>query len=133
MGYDYYTGEGVEKDPEKALACFTKAAGLGHSRAQFNLGLCYMNGAGVEQSDKEAAIWFERAVRQDIKEALYPLGICHYSLENYTEAYAWALYAESQGDTRLREMLDPMYSEEEIDAGKTRFRELKKTLEQSKI
>lgn len=102
---------------------------MGHARAQFNLGTCYMNGTGVEQNDREAARWFRKAADQDVKEACFPLGLCYYNLEQYTEAYAWALFAEANGDPRLKDMLDPMFSEEEITAGKARLTELKKPLE----
>lgn len=129
LGSSYYTGDGVEQDLEKAIVCFKKAGEMGHARAQFNLGTCYMNGTGVEQNDREAARWFRKAADQDVKEACFPLGLCYYNLEQYTEAYAWALFAEANGDPRLKDMLDPMFSEEEIAAGKARLTELKKPLE----
>ncbi len=125
LGSAYFSGDGVEQDLPKAIEYFRKAAELGHGHAQFNLGLCYMNGSGVEQSDQEAALWLKKAADQGIKEAIYPLGVCCYNLEQYTEAYAWSLAAEANGDSRLKEMLTPMYSEEEIAAGKARFEELK--------
>ncbi len=121
LGYAYLTGDGVETNISKAVECYQKAAELGHAKAQFNLGLCYMNGTGVEQSDKNASSWLKKAAAQNVMEALYPLGICFYNLEDYTEAYAWALAAEASGDTRLKEMLDPIYTEEEIAAGRARF------------
>ena len=87
-----------------------------------------MTGDGVEQSDKEAIRWFGQAVRQGLNEAVYPLGICNYNLEQYIEAYAWALVAESNGDMRLKELFVPMYAEEEIAAGRARFEELQTEL-----
>ena len=124
LGSAYCTGDGVETNMAKAAACFRKAAELGHGRAQFNLGLCCMNGTGVAQNDKEAARWFQKAAEQDIRESYYPLGICCYNLEQHTEAYTWALMAESAGDARLREMLAPMFSDEETAAARKRFGEL---------
>lgn len=125
-----FYGDEVEQDLAKAVACFRAAAELGHAQAQFNLGLCCMNGSGVEQSDQEAAKWFTLSARQGIREALYPLGVCYYNLEQYAEAYAWALAAEAKGDTRLKDMLAPMYTEDEITAGKVRFEELLNELNQ---
>ena len=103
------SGHMEQQQMAPAIECFKKAAGLGHAQAQFNLAVCYMQGNGVEASDKEAAKWFEKAAKQDVKEALYPLGLCFYNLEQYIEAYAWALAAEAAGDPRLKQMLAPMY------------------------
>ena len=128
QGFAYYTGDGTEQDSGKAFESFKQAALLGHAQAQFNLGACYVSGIGVAPNEKEAASWFEKAAMQGIKEAVHPLGICLYNLEQYTEAYAWALLAEAQGDIRLKEMLDPMYTEEEIAGGKARFEELKRSI-----
>ncbi len=128
-GSMYHTGDGVEQDAAKAVEYFKKAAELGHAQAQYNLALCYMNGIGAEQSDTEAVIWLQKAAEQGLAAACYPLGYCYYNLEQYTEAYAWALYAEANGDVRLKQTLDPMYSEEEMAAGQKRFRELKKAAE----
>ena len=121
-----------EQDYTNAVACFKKAAELGHARARFNLGLCFMNGTGVAPDNQAAALWFGKAADQGLKEAFYPLGICHYNLEQYAEAYAWALYAESIGDARLKQMLDSVYSEEEMTAGKARFEALKKARRKAK-
>jgi TPR repeat protein len=131
LGSTYYSCDGEEQDLGKASECFLKAAELGHAQAQFNLGLCYMNGYGVEQSNKHAAQWFKKATEQEVQEAYYPLGICYYNLEQYTEAYAWALYAESKGDTRLKEILAPMLDADEIAGGTARFEKLKKSTPQT--
>ncbi len=128
LGHAYYVGDGVDQDLAKAIACYTKAAELGHAQAQFNLGLCYMQGIGVEPSEAHAEKWFRKAAEQNVIEAFYPLGLCCYNQEQYAEAYAWALAAGAAGDSRLKDMLDPMYSEEEVAAGKKRFEELKKTM-----
>jgi TPR repeat protein len=128
-GAMYHAGDGVEQNAAKAVDYFKKAAELGHAQAQYNLALCCMNGIGTEQSDTEAVKWLKKAAEQGIAEAYYPLGYCYYNLEQYTEAYAWALFAEAAGDTRLKETLAPMYSEEEIAAGQKMFAELKKATE----
>ncbi len=127
-GSAYYTGDGAEKNAAKAMEYFKKAAELGHAKAQFNLAMCYMDTEIKEHSDAKAAEWLKKAFDQGVEVALYPLGICYYNLEQYKEAYAWALLAESKGDTRLKAMFDTMFTEEEIAAGKVRFEELKKQL-----
>ena len=40
----YFYGDGVARDPAKAVAMFTSAADKGHPDAQFNLGVIYFTG-----------------------------------------------------------------------------------------
>jgi TPR repeat protein len=51
----YYNGKKVEKNYEKAVYWYTKAAEQGNAAAQTNLGMCYGSGEGVEK-DLEKAI-----------------------------------------------------------------------------
>jgi hypothetical protein len=60
----YEHGEGVTKDPKRAVALYCKAARLGDAEAQFSLGWIYANGRGVPHDDSSAASLFERAAKQ---------------------------------------------------------------------
>ncbi|MBN2161584.1 MAG: sel1 repeat family protein [Pontiellaceae bacterium] len=123
-GHACFTGEGAEQDPAKAIEFYTKAAEMGHPQACFNLAACYMQGNGVEPNMETAAKWFRNAAGLGVTEALYPLGICCYNLARFPEAYAWALFADSKGDPRLKQTFDPMFSAEEIAAGQKQFEAL---------
>lgn len=60
----YEHGEGVTKDPKRAVALYCKAARLGDAEAQFSLGWIYANGRGVPHDDASAASLFEMAAKQ---------------------------------------------------------------------
>jgi TPR repeat protein len=49
-----YLGNGLEKDHQKALACFRRAA-----EAQSVLGALYANGIGTNRDYTSAAFWWE--------------------------------------------------------------------------
>ena len=57
----YLNGEEVEQSPEKATAWFRKLAELGHSNAQFNMGLHCAKGHGTPRSFTEALYWMQMA------------------------------------------------------------------------
>lgn len=57
-------GEGVTKDPQRAVALYCQASRLGDAEAMFSLGWMYANGRGVERSDALAAYFFSKAAEQ---------------------------------------------------------------------
>jgi len=63
-GVGYYNGDGVKKDLVKAAQLWQKAAEMGYSDAQSNLGVCYIYGHGVRQDFAKAAEWFRKAAAQ---------------------------------------------------------------------
>ena len=56
LGNVYDEGRCVHQIDKQALACYRKAAGQGHSRAQCNPGCMHEQSHGVVQSPKEAAV-----------------------------------------------------------------------------
>ncbi len=54
LGYNHYNGIGVEKDVEKAIQWYRKAAEQGQPHAQENLARKYYTGRGVKQDYKES-------------------------------------------------------------------------------
>lgn len=60
----YEHGEGVARDPARAVALYCKAARLGDIEAQYNLGWMYANGRGVARDDATAAHFFALAAKQ---------------------------------------------------------------------
>jgi len=57
----YEHGEGVPKDPLRAVRLYCDGARYGDIEAQFSLGWMYANGRGVERSDETAAYFFKLA------------------------------------------------------------------------
>lgn len=51
-------GEGVDRDPAKALILYCRAAWAGGAEAPYRIGWMYANGRGVERNDRLAAGWF---------------------------------------------------------------------------
>jgi hypothetical protein len=60
----YEHGEGVPKDPRRAVSLYCDGARYGDAESQFSLGWMYANGRGVERDDELAAAFFQLAARQ---------------------------------------------------------------------
>ncbi len=71
---DYEHGNGVERDGARAAALYCRAARLGDTESQFNLGWMYANGRGVERNDSLAAFFFHAAAEQGMEQAIRMLG-----------------------------------------------------------
>jgi SEL1 protein len=73
MGDHYLNGYGVEKDAEKAAACYYAAADMMHSaQAKWNLGWMHENGIGVEQDFHLAKRFYDQALETN-KESYMPV------------------------------------------------------------
>jgi serine/threonine protein kinase/tetratricopeptide (TPR) repeat protein len=67
----YLRGEGVPRDPTKAVEWFQKAAEHGNVDAQKRLGSLYLHGAdGVNQDSAEAIKWFRKAAESGNAESV---------------------------------------------------------------
>ena len=60
----YANGEGVPKDPVKAVELFQKAADQGNVDAENNLGVMYFSGEGIARDTDKAKEWFAKAAAQ---------------------------------------------------------------------
>jgi len=60
----YEHGEGVTRDPVRAIELYCEAAYLGDAEAQFSLGWIFANGRGVARNDGLAALFFALAAGQ---------------------------------------------------------------------
>lgn len=63
LGLMHSNGDGIEKNPTKAVEYYRIAAENGHAGAQNNLGLAYWNANGIGQDLGQAARWLEEASR----------------------------------------------------------------------
>jgi TPR repeat protein len=59
----YYFGKGIEKNLEKALYWFQKAAENGEKDAMINLALLYCS-EGTEKNLEKAFYWFQKAAAE---------------------------------------------------------------------
>ena len=88
-------------DLERAASWFRKAADLGDSLAQYNLGVCYSNGQGVEKDETRAFFWFQKAAEQGLAGAQFNLGV-YYDKgkgveKDEAKAVSWYRKAAEQG------------------------------------
>ena len=65
-----YTGQTGGQDFANAAKWFERAAGAGHTQAQYNLGFLYYEGKGVQQNLKTAFDWINRAAEQGYPKAI---------------------------------------------------------------
>jgi TPR repeat protein len=77
LGKNFLHGRGVEKNPEKALEHFQKAAELGHIEALGAIGYFYSVGLVVEKDDAKAAEWFQKGSEKGSAIAKFNLGRLH--------------------------------------------------------
>lgn len=64
IGYFYYEGLGVEKNPEKAVYWTRRAADHGDRDGQCNLAWFYEDAIGVERDREQASFWYRKAALQ---------------------------------------------------------------------
>lgn len=65
---------GISKDPIRAYRLYSTAAGHGHPRAQFGLGVMYLKGLGVRENSNQAIRWLMLAARKRYSPAEALLG-----------------------------------------------------------
>ena len=67
-------GEGVARNPARAIDMYCEAAKLGDAEAQFSLGWMYANGRGVPRDNRMASLFFGMAAAQGHEYAQKMLG-----------------------------------------------------------
>ena len=138
LGLAYLTGDGKDKDVQKAADHFTKAAKDNHGKAQYQLAKLYQQGIGVKQSDAQHLKWLEKAASAGVHSAIrdlnaiqsndkstiakqkstnptdfYSLGIQYYYGQSVkkdeTEAAKWFMKAANKNHTRAQYQLGLMF------------------------
>jgi TPR repeat protein len=65
LGQALAQGEGLERDPEKAVRWVTEAANQGMANAQYMLADMYAKGQGVTPNQDQSLDWYQKAANQD--------------------------------------------------------------------
>ena len=73
LGRKYLMGDGVDKDPAKALELMLEAAKQGYGPALGGVGYFYSIGLTVELDDTEAVMWFRQGAEKGDARAQYNL------------------------------------------------------------
>eukprot|EP00927_Polykrikos_kofoidii_P030181 TRINITY_DN26011_c0_g1_i1.p1 TRINITY_DN26011_c0_g1~~TRINITY_DN26011_c0_g1_i1.p1 ORF type:complete len:808 (-),score=153.06 TRINITY_DN26011_c0_g1_i1:273-2696(-) len=99
--------EGVGSDPVRAVEFLKRAADIGQTTAQTNLGVMYFDGRGVKANDAEAFRWWRRAAeagdsaarRMLVTALVDPSSPQHSPLkERVNEAIRWMLLAAEESE-----------------------------------
>ncbi|KAL7538733.1 hypothetical protein ACHAXR_010423 [Thalassiosira sp. AJA248-18] len=75
LGHQYFEGDGVPQDSNKALELWRRAAKLGRAASHNNLATCYAQGEVVEKDENKAKYHWERAAMRGSVTARYNLGV----------------------------------------------------------
>lgn len=106
--YEYGDG-GAEKNYDKALELFEKAAAGGNAPAMVNIGVMYGKGVGVEQDYAKALEWFEKAADLGSSNAMFDIGTLYVNGQgvetDYDEALKWFEMAAEFGEERAVEYI----------------------------
>ena len=69
----YDSGDGIERDKEKAVYWFEKAAEQGSTEAQYLIGLMLYQGEAVPQNRSRAVYWLKKAANKGDAKAKWAL------------------------------------------------------------
>ncbi len=101
MGFAYLTGDGVERDPVKAVEYYRMAADLDEPVAQYNMGIQCARGEGIKRDFAEAIRWMELAADNGDADAPGQLKILKDAPEIERKAYAGDAEAQARFSTLL--------------------------------
>ena len=82
LGEMYLCGEGVEKNIEEAVKCFTIAAENGNNSSMRELAELYIKGIGVEKSEDKAFNWILKRHDGDEHEAIREMAFIYHRSED---------------------------------------------------
>ena len=104
-GFDAYNG----KHYAEALRWWERAAQLGETAAQYNLGYMYHAGEGTDKNESKAFYWYRRSAEGGHPSGQYNTGVYYlYGVEtpaDKEEALKWFRLAAEQGDENAKKQL----------------------------
>ncbi|MBR1567244.1 MAG: sel1 repeat family protein, partial [Oscillospiraceae bacterium] len=101
MGFAYMTGDGVERDPVKAVEYYRMAAELDEPVGQYNMGIQCARGEGIARDFAAAIAWMEKARDNGDEDAPGQLKILKDAPEIEKAAYAGDAEAQARFSTLL--------------------------------
>ena len=108
----YYDGEGVDKNVALAVKWMSKAADMGSSKAQLQMGGVYYKGAdGIDQNYVLAEKYLLQAAKHDIPDAQAMLADLYFTMEEYEKSLVWARKAAQLGHSYACFILGRIYDE----------------------
>jgi len=111
--YEKGEAEWERKNYGNAAEWYRKAADLGHTESQKNLGWCYESGEGVNQDLVKAVELYRKAAEQGNVKAQRNLGLKYYHGEginqDFAKAVEWLSKAAAQGEANAQGILAVCY------------------------
>ncbi|MDD9901049.1 MAG: tetratricopeptide repeat protein [Alphaproteobacteria bacterium] len=107
LGHMYNDGNGVIKDPTRAVEHYIKAAAQDHVEAVIAMGAMAQSGLGLQQNTHLANVWFERAAKLGDARGMFLTAITYMHGDktgktafhaNLPQAYKWFLLAHQTAD-----------------------------------
>ncbi len=112
-GKQFFEGTDRNKDVQKAIELFTKAAEAGHIASQELLADIYEKGRGVDKNMYQALIWYERLAEQGAVEQQLKVADIYYFAKgvsiDYKQAVKWYARAAKQGNIEAEYALGVCY------------------------
>ncbi|HGH1055220.1 TPA: tetratricopeptide repeat protein [Salmonella enterica] len=105
LGRKYHIGDGVERDVEKAVFWYQKAAAQGSAKATNNLGVLYEHGHVAPEDEHRSVEWimeksfayFTDAAKKGQCTAQQNIGATYAYRHEYVQAWAWLTVAATRG------------------------------------
>lgn len=106
LGLIFHTGQGTDKNIERAMYWYTKAAMQGFSEAQFRIGLLYDNGREISANNNQAFKWYRKAAKQGHADSQALLGKMYFNGEGVEQsdikAFLWWTLAKRLGSQQAK-------------------------------
>lgn len=110
LGRRYREGDGLDKDPARAIECFVKAADMGDAGAASTLGYMFMSGEGCTPDDAKAEMYLRTAAEAGVSAAMCNLGFLLNSIPGReSEAIGFLESAAEAGSVTAMKNLAVMY------------------------
>jgi TPR repeat protein len=113
LGFLYFTGNGVTKDPAEGVKWWQKSAEQGLVKSKFNLALAYDRGEGIPRNTTEAIKLYQEPAEHGDSDAQYNLGRLYEengSRQNYDEAFKWYRKAANAGHIQAIQAMGYAYA-----------------------
>ncbi|KAL7540210.1 hypothetical protein ACHAXR_009949 [Thalassiosira sp. AJA248-18] len=98
LGCNYFEGDGVPQDYDKALELWHQAAKLGCARSRCNVGHAYVTGEGVEEDEKKAKYHWELGAMGGEVSARHNLGVLELDTGNMNRAMRHLMISSGFGN-----------------------------------
>lgn len=116
LGYCYDEGYGVNIDSQKSFELYFRAASIGFSKAQRNLGLWYQE----RKNDVQAFIWFKQAAIEGFEDCIWKIAKMYHNgkgvKRDLSEAIKWYEIGANKGNKYAALTLAKLYDyDDEIE------------------